>query len=158
MQLDYRFEARLTDSVEIGPVDGGIRVDNYFDGHMTHGELAGARVRGIDQIRIRDDASVVLDIRETIETDRGAISADVRGYAIPDADAPHLHEIRGFALFNTAVPEYAAYNAAVVAIHGSVDMAKRAIVVTGRAVPGDPGEPSRGREPADPLSARAAAS
>jgi hypothetical protein len=71
---------------------------------MTEGELAGARVRGIDQIRIRDDGSVVLDIRETIETDRGAISADVRGYAIPDPDAPHLHEIRGFALFDTAVP------------------------------------------------------
>jgi hypothetical protein len=47
MSLDYRFEARLTDTVEIGP------------------------------------GSVVLDIRETNETDRGAISADVRGYAIP---------------------------------------------------------------------------
>jgi hypothetical protein len=137
MQLDYRFEARLTDSVEIGPVDGGIRFDNYFDGHMTHGELAGARVRGLDQIRIRDDGSVVLDIRETIETGHGAISADVRGYAIPDRDAPQLHEIRGFALFSTTVPEYAAYNTAVVAVHGSVDMANREIVTTGRAVSAD---------------------
>jgi hypothetical protein len=137
MQFDYRFEARLTDSVEIGPVDGGIRVDNYFDGQMTHGELAGARVRGIDQIRIRDDASVVLDIRETIETDRGTISADVRGYAIPDPDAPHLHQIRGFALFSTAVPDYAAYNTAVVAIHGNVDMLTRELVITGRPVAAD---------------------
>ena len=133
MQLDYRFEARLTDSVEIGPVDGGLRVDNHFDGHMTHGELAGARVRGIDQIRIRADDSVALDIRETIETERGAISADVRGYALPDPDAPHLHEIRGFALFSTSVPEYAAYNTAVVAIEGTVDMATRTIAVTGRS-------------------------
>ena len=134
MHLDYRFHARLTDSIQIGPVDGGIRVDNYFDGRMTEGELAGARVRGIDQIRIRDDGSVVLDIRETIETDRGAISADVRGYALPDADAPHVHEIRGFALLDTAVPEYAAYNTAVVAIHGSVDMVTRELWITGRAV------------------------
>ena len=134
MNLDYRFEAQLTDTVEIGPVSGGLRLDNYFDGRMTEGELTGARVRGIDQIRIRDDGSVVLDIRETIETDRGAISADVRGYAIPDPDAPHVHDIRGFALFDTAVPEYAAYNTAVVAIHGTVDMITRELEISGRAV------------------------
>ena len=134
MNLDSRFQALLTDTVEIGPVSGGVRLDNYFDGRMTDGELAGARVRGLDQIRIRDDGSVVLDIRETIETDRGAISADIRGYAIPDPDAPHVHEIRGFALFDTAVPEYAPYNTAVVAIHGSVDMSTRELEITGRAV------------------------
>ncbi len=138
MNLDYRFEALLTDTVEIGPVGGGIRLDNYFDGRMTEGELAGARVRGIDQIRVRDDGSVVLDIRETIETERGAISADVRGYAIPDPDAPHVHEIRGFALFETAVPEYAPYNTAVVAIHGTVDMNTRELEITGRAASGAP--------------------
>jgi hypothetical protein len=134
MSLDYRFEARLTDTVEIGAVSGGVRLDNYFDGRMTDGELAGARVRGVDQIRIRDDGSVVLDIRETIETDRGAISADVRGYAIPDPGAPNVHEIRGFALFDTSVPEYAVYNTAVVAIHGTVDMATRELEITGRAL------------------------
>jgi hypothetical protein len=134
MNLDYRFEGQLTDTVEIGPVSSGIRLDNYFDGRMTEGELTGARVRGIDQIRIRDDGSVVLDIRETIETDRGAISADVRGYAIPDPDAPHVHEIRGFALFDTAVPEYSAYNTAVVAIHGTFDMVTRELEITGRAI------------------------
>ena len=133
MSLDYRFQARLTDTVEIGRVSGGLRMDNYFDGRMTEGELAGARVRGIDKIRVRDDGSVVLDIRETIETDRGAIAADVRGYAIPDPAAPHVHEIRGFALFDTAVPEYAAYNTAVVAIHGSIDMATRELEISGRA-------------------------
>jgi hypothetical protein len=134
MNLDYRFEGRLTETVEIGPVSGGVRFDNYFDGRMTEGELAGARVRGLDQIRIRDDGSVVLDIRETIETDRGAISADVRGYAIPGPDAPHVHEIRGFALFDTAVPEYAPYNTAVVAIHGTVDMITRELEISGRTV------------------------
>jgi hypothetical protein len=134
MQLDYRFTARFTDSVEIGPVDGGVRVDNHFDGHMTDGDLAGARVRGVDQVRIRDDGSAVLDIRETIETEIGTIAADVRGYAIPDPSASNLHSIRGFALFTTAVPAYAAYNAAVVAIQGSVDMATGTIDVEGRAL------------------------
>jgi hypothetical protein len=134
MNLDYRFQARLTDTIEIGPVDGGVRLDNYFDGLMTEGALAGARVRGIDQVRIRADGSVALDIRETIETDEGVISADVRGYAIPDRDSPTLHEIRGFALFSTSVPAYSGYNTAVVAIHGSVDMATRELEITGHAV------------------------
>ncbi len=113
---------------------GAVRVDNYFDGRMTDGELAGARVRGVDQITIREDGSVELDIRETIETERGAISADVRGYAIPHREAAHLHVIKGFALFRTGVSEYAAYNDAVVAIEGSVDMATRALVIEGRAL------------------------
>jgi hypothetical protein len=134
MQIDYRFRARFTDSVEIGPVDGGVRVDNHFDGQMVEGPLAGARVRGVDQIRIRDDASAVLDVRETIETEQGAIGADVRGYAIPHPDAPHAYRIRGFALFHTAVPDYAGYNSAVVAIEGVADMAARTLDVHGRAV------------------------
>jgi hypothetical protein len=134
MNLAYRFEARLTETVEIGEVSGGIRLDNYFDGRMTAGELAGARVRGVDQIRIRDDGSVVLDIRETIEAELGAISADVRGYAIPVPGTPHVHEIRGFALFETAVGEYAEYNTAVVVIEGSVDMATRELEISGQPV------------------------
>lgn len=134
MDLDYRFQARFTDSVEIGRVAGGIRIDNYFDGTMTEGELAGARVRGVDQVTVRDyDGTVELDIRETIETERGAISADVRGYAVPHPRAPHLHVIKGYALFETAVPEYAAYNDAVVAVEGTVDMATGSIDVEGRA-------------------------
>jgi hypothetical protein len=150
MNLDYRFEARLTESVEIGPVDGGVRVDNYFDGRMTHGELAGARVRGIDQIRIREDASVVLDIRETIEAERGAIGADVRAYAVPHPDAPNLHTIHGFALFSTAVPEYAAYNTAVVTIEGTIDMVTREFEIEGRAL-----EPTRARARLDALAVAA---
>ena len=134
MQLDYRFQAHFTDSIAIGAVDGGLRIDNYFDGRMTEGALTGARVRGVDQVRIRDDASVVLDIRETIETDEGAISADVRGYAIPDTAGSPLHRITGFALFTTGVPEYAAYNTAVVAVEGTVDMSTGTIDVEGRRV------------------------
>jgi hypothetical protein len=134
VNLDYRFQARFTDSVELGPIDGVVRIDNYFDGEMTEGELAGARVRGVDQIRIREDASVALDVRETIETPAGAIAAEVRGYAFPDADAPQLHAVHGFALFHTAVPELAAYNDAVVAIHGTADMAAGTIDIRGRAL------------------------
>jgi hypothetical protein len=134
MQLDYRFNARFTDSIQIGPVDGGVRVDNYFDGEMTEGALAGARVRGVDQVRIRDDGSAVLDIRETIETGAGTIAADVRGYALPHPGDPRLHRITGFALFATAVPEYDDYNTAVVAIEGTVDMAAGTIDVLGRAI------------------------
>jgi hypothetical protein len=87
--------------------------------------------------RLRDARAATLDIRETIETERGAISADVRGYAIPHPGAPHLHTIEGFALFRTAVPEYSAYNTAVVAIEGTVDMAQRAITIEGRTLDSD---------------------
>lgn len=132
MQLDYRFRAQFTDSIAIGAVDGGLRIDNYFDGHMTEGTLAGARVRGVDQVCVRSDGSVALDIRETIETERGTISADVRGYAVPDAADSPLHRITGFALFTTGVPEYDAYNTAVIAVQGTVDMSTGTIDVAGR--------------------------
>jgi hypothetical protein len=135
MNLDDRFQARLTESVELGVIDGGVRIDNYFDGEITEGELAGARVRGVDQIRIRPGGSVALDIRETIEAELGAIGADVRGYALPNPEAPHLHTIHGFALFTTGVPEYAAYNTALVEIEGTVDMITRELVIEGRATP-----------------------
>ena len=89
MKLDYRFEARLTDTVAIGPVDGGVRADNYFDGVVTEGELAGARVRGIDQIRIREDASVVLE--GEVEAVVGDARARLRagGLAVVPAMVPH---------------------------------------------------------------------
>lgn len=134
MQLDYAFEARFTDTVALGEIDGATRLDNHFDGAMTEGALAGARVRGVDQVRIRSDGSAALDIRETIETDQGAIAADVRGYAVPRPGSPDVLEVRGFALFSTAVPEYAAYNTAVVAVAGTADMRSRTLAITGRAV------------------------
>ena len=133
MSLDYRFSARITDSIEIGPVDGGLRIDNHFDGEMTEGVLAGARVRGVDQVRIRPDGVAVLDIRETIETDAGPIAADVRGYAYPDGDDDR-HRITGFALFSTALSAYADYNSAVVAVEGAVDMRTGVIDVRGRVL------------------------
>jgi hypothetical protein len=148
MRLEYAFAARLTDSVAIGPVDGVVRVDNYFDGVMTAGALAGARVRGVDQIGIRADGSVALDIRETIEAEHGAIAADVRGYAVPRRGKPDLHDLRAFALFRTAVPEYAAYNTAVVEVTGTVDMATREIVVSGRPAAGTPVAGAAGGMPA----------
>lgn len=141
MTLDYRFTARFTDSVEIGPVPGGIRIDNYFDGRVTEGDLAGARVRGVDQVTVRPDGSVALDVRETIETERGAISADVRGYAVPHPEMTNLHLIKGHALFTTAVPDYAAFNDTVASIEGTVDMATGEIDVEAR-----PFEATRARE------------
>jgi hypothetical protein len=133
MPIEYRFEARFTDAVEIGPVAGGVRVDNHFDGRMTAGELAGARVRGVDQTHIRPDGSVALDIRETIEASDGAIAADVRGYALPQPGADDRFDVRGYALFSTAVPQYAHYNTAVVAIDGVADLAAGTLAIEGRA-------------------------
>ncbi len=134
MNLDYRFQARFTDSVEVGPVDGVVRIDNYFDGAMTDGELAGARVRGVDQVAIRADGSVVLDIRETIETERGAISADVRGYAIPRrrrAAAAHAARVRAVQHRGPRVRRLTTRPSS--RSTGTVDMAAGTIAVTGRS-------------------------
>ena len=55
---------------------------------------------------------------------------------------PYYADVRGeVALFTTAVPEYADYNTAVVAIEGTVDMASGTIDVAGRALTADRDEP-----------------
>ena len=99
---------------------------------MTEGELAGAHVRRVGQIRIRPDGSVALDIRETIETDRAALGGRPR--LRRSRSRPNVHEIRGFALCSTGAHEYAAHDTAVAAINGTVEMATRELVITSRAV------------------------
>ena len=81
-------EARLTDSVPIGIRPEGLRVDNAFEGTITSGPFASATVRGIDYYLIRPDGVGVIDARETITGDHGAVAATARGLILPPPDLP----------------------------------------------------------------------
>jgi hypothetical protein len=62
MDLLYRLEGQMTETVPIGLVPEGVRLDVYFEGRLTHGQLAGARVRGIDYLLLRADGVGVTDV------------------------------------------------------------------------------------------------
>lgn len=91
----YHMEARLTTSVMIGLRPDGIRMDNGFEGHITSGELAGARVEGIDYYLIRPDGVGVIDARETIVGQGYAVGARAVGYVLPPEgmDVPPLERL-----------------------------------------------------------------
>ena len=83
MDLLYRLEAQLTDILPIGLVPEGVRLDVHFDGRLTNGELAGARVRGIDYLLLRSDGVGVVDAREAVVADEGHIEIKAQGYLVP---------------------------------------------------------------------------
>ena len=60
MEAVYRFEATLTESVPVGLVPEGVRLDVHFEGEVVEGALTGARVRGIDYLLLRADGVGVI--------------------------------------------------------------------------------------------------
>lgn len=141
----YHMEARLTTSVPIGLLPEGIRMDNAFEGRITSGDLAGARVDGIDYYLIRPDGVGVIDARETIVGDGFAIGAHARGYVLPpegmqvpplerllDPEFPWPDEpfpLRVTQTFRTGAPGLDHLNRLVVAHLGGVNYATRRITV-----------------------------
>lgn len=79
----YRMEAQLTDSVPIGLVPEGLRLDNSFVGAIIDGDLVGGQVRGVDYYLVRPDGVGVVDARETIVGDGYSIAAHARGFITP---------------------------------------------------------------------------
>ena len=51
----FRMEGRMTELVTVGLLPEGLRMHNSFEGTIVAGELAGARVSGIDEFVIRPD-------------------------------------------------------------------------------------------------------
>jgi hypothetical protein len=66
-------------------VPDGLRLDAPFAGSVVDGELAGAMVRGVDDVRFRRDGVGMLDVRDVPV--RGSDCGEVRagGYPIPPA-------------------------------------------------------------------------
>ena len=147
--LIYRFEARLTDVNPVGVLPEGLRFANPFEGAITAGPLAGARVWGIDHFLVRPDGVGVIDAPETLSRDGLHVTGHVRGYALPPAGAPAPaleamldpdfawpdvpFRLACSALFRTADPELAWLNSAVGVIEGEVNMSTGRIVVEARA-------------------------
>jgi hypothetical protein len=149
VDLLYRFEAQLTEILPIGLVPEGVRLDVHFDGRLTHGQLEGARVRGIDYLLLRSDGIGVVDAREVVVADGRHVAVNVQGYLIPPDDVelppPHvilapdftwpdvalpLHE---FALLRTGVSEWQDLNKTVAACEGFVNPGTGQLVIEARA-------------------------
>jgi Protein of unknown function (DUF3237) len=146
----YRFEARFTSLVPIGPVPDGIRLDAHFEGRVVEGELAGAAVRGIDYLRFRSDGVGVLDVREVLAQD--GQSVDVRaggylippgGFALPPAEVLAAPDFRwpevelpfhGFATFSTAASEWQQLNRTVSTFTGVANPGAGTLVVEAQAL------------------------
>lgn len=143
----FRMEGRLTELVTVGLFADGIHMHNTFEGTIVSGDLAGARVRGIDEFRIRHDGTGVIDARELVTADGRHLTAQVHGYAYPPAgmQLPPLEVLLdpGFAwpdvpfalecsaIYATAAPELAELGRTVVAHLGRVNMATRELIIEG---------------------------
>lgn len=147
--LIYRFEARLAEMYPIGLFPEGIRFHNDFDGTVVEGPFTGARIFGLDPFLLRPDGIGVIDAPEVIDTGETRISLHVRGYVVPPEgmEMPPLEALLepGFAfpdvdfrvtasgLIRTAAPEWAALNATVAVIEGTVNLATGRLAVEARA-------------------------
>lgn len=147
--LLYRFEGRLTEIYPVGLFPEGLRLANKFEGTVSDGPLAGARVWGIDQFLVRPDGVAVLDAPETFSRDGLNVVGQVRGYALPPDGAPIPpleamiepdfewpdvpFRLRGSVLFRAAPPELEWMNRAVAVITGDVTMSSGRLAVEARA-------------------------
>ncbi len=147
MELLYRFEASLTETVLVGHVPEGIRLDVHFEGQVTAGALVGARLRGIDYLLLRGDGVGVIDAYETIDAGDGrVVSARAQGYMVPpegvELPPPEVllspdftwpddlpFSLRGFALYRTGAPDLAHLNRIVASFHGHLDVGRTQLVV-----------------------------
>lgn len=150
--LLYRFEGRLTEMLPVGVLPEGLRMANAFEGTLTHGPLAGARIRGIDHFLVRPDGVGVIDAPETIDLDDLTVIGHARGYALPPEGAPVPpleamlepdfpwpdvpFRIQGSVLFRTAQPALDWFNRTVALITGEVTMSTGRLVIEARAAGG----------------------
>jgi hypothetical protein len=145
MEPLYRFEASLTETVPIGLVPEGVRLDVHFEGHATAGALAVARVRGINYLLLRADGIGVIDAYETHEAGAGrVVSVHAHGYIVPPAgvelpppDAllspdfvwPDLPlPLHGFALYQTGASDLTHLNRTVASFRGHVNVGRGQLV------------------------------
>lgn len=149
VDLLYGFEAEFTDLVGIGAVPEGFRLDLFFEGRATRGELAGAAVRGIDYLLLRPNGVGVLDVREVLTRDGVAVEVRAGGYSIPPAGfslpdpqlmlAPDFvwpdleFALHGFATFRTAAAEWQQLNETVAMVTGAANPGGRRLVIEAKA-------------------------
>lgn len=72
----------------VGVLPEGLRMASRFEGTVSEGPLAGARVWGIDQFLMRPDGVGILDAPETFSRGAVHVIGQVRGYALPPEGMP----------------------------------------------------------------------
>jgi hypothetical protein len=143
--LVYRFEAQLAPMFPIGVFPEGIRFHNEFEGTVTDGPFAGARIFGLDPFLLRRDGVGVVEAPEVIDLDGRRLSVQVKGYVLPPegAPAPDLDAIAtgtaevpdaplrfvGSAFLATTDPGFARYNRVVAVLEGQVNLATGRLTV-----------------------------
>jgi hypothetical protein len=148
--LIYRFQARLTELNPVGLLPEGLRFSNPFDGTITDGPLAGARVWGIDQFLLRPDGVGVIEAPETLSRGDLHVTGQVRGYALPPVgmEMPPLEalldpsfvwpdtpfRILGSVTLRTAEPSLDGLNRVVARIRGEVKMSTGELTIEARAM------------------------
>jgi len=146
--LMYRFEGQLTSVNPVGVLPEGLQLANAFEGTVTHGALAGARVWGVDHFLVRPDGVGVLDAPETFSRGDLHVIGQVRGYALPPAGAPAPpleamldpafewpdvpFALKGAVLFRAAHPDLDWMNRVIAVITGEVNMRTGRLVVEAR--------------------------
>ena len=149
-ELIYRFQARLEELNPIGVLPEGLRFVNPFEGTVTDGPLAGARVWGIDEFLLRPDGVGVIEAPEALSQDGRHVSGQVRGYALPPDGMimppleallepgfewpPVPFRIVGSVTLRTADPELDYLNRTVAVIRGEVRMDTGSLEIEARAV------------------------
>ena len=155
MNLLYRFEGDLTETIPIGLVPEGVRLDVAFTAQLVDGPLAGAELRGIDYLLLRSDGVGVIDAYEVVTGKSGThISAHAQGYIVPpegmqlpppnvllspDFRWPDIPlPLHGFVMYRTGDGALAWLNRTAAAFEGSVNVGTRRIEVTARSLVGTP--------------------
>ncbi len=148
-ELIYRFEAQLGEPFPVGVFDDGIRFHNNFDGRISGGPFAGARIYGLDEFKLRPDGVGEVVAPEAIDAGDVRASVHVRGYVVPpDGMAmPPLEVVAtpgfafpdldfrftGSATMATTNADFAWLNSTVAILEGTVNMGTGTIKVEARA-------------------------
>jgi hypothetical protein len=150
MDLLYRLEAQLTEIIAIGVVREGVRLDLYFDGGITQGRFAGAKLRGIDYLLLGTDGVGVIDVHAAVVADQGHVEVKADGYVRPpvgvELPPPGALLASGFtwpdaellvqevARLRTGATEWQDLNTTLATIDGTVNPGTGQLVVEARAL------------------------
>jgi hypothetical protein len=148
--LLYAIDGQFDDIVLIGPVNEGFRMNGHFGGTVTHGELAGAKMTGVDYFLLRHDGVGVVRAHEVITHQDRVIAVQLHGLLLPpqgitaprpeDMTKPGFawpaapYSIHVSASFETAAPALAHLNRTVVAHSGTVNFATGKLAIEARRI------------------------
>jgi hypothetical protein len=148
--LMYAIDGQFHDIVLIGPVNAGFRMNGHFGGTVTKGELAGAKMTGVDYFLLRHDGVGVVRAHEVITDEDRVIAVELHGLLLPpqaitaprpaDISQPDFawpaapYSIHVNASFETAAPALAHLNRTVVTHSGTVNFATGKIAIEARHV------------------------